>query len=189
MDIYRQIQITSTKCQYQALASKLKWWVLEKWDFVVRNILISKKDVPINTWIPWNPVAIKKIDPYTLSAIVNEDSLYSMSWSIVKYIPSIIVILKAIIVFIRFFINRLWWAQVTVNPEASNTVVFKRGTLNGSIGLIPMGGQVQPMLIHGAKLLWKNAQKNAIKKQISLIINSIIPSRRPLWTYEVCFPI
>jgi len=32
------------------------------------------------TWIPWKPVATKKIDLYTLSTIANEDSLYSMSW-------------------------------------------------------------------------------------------------------------
>lgn len=29
------------------------------------------KAVPTITWIPWKPVAIKKVDPYTPSAIVN----------------------------------------------------------------------------------------------------------------------
>lgn len=38
---------------------------------------------------------------------------------------------------------RLWWAQVTVTPEAKRTAVFRRGTENGLIGSIPGGGQVQ----------------------------------------------
>jgi hypothetical protein len=33
--------------------------------------------VPINTWIPWNPVAIKNVAPYTESAIENLASIYS----------------------------------------------------------------------------------------------------------------
>lgn len=33
--------------------------------------------VPIITWIPWNPVAMKKDDPYTESAIENPASMYS----------------------------------------------------------------------------------------------------------------
>lgn len=37
----------------------------------------SKNVVPMITWIPWNPVAIKNEDPYTESAIVNGDSIYS----------------------------------------------------------------------------------------------------------------
>jgi len=36
-----------------------------------------KKIVPIITWIPWNPVAIKNDEPYTESAIENPASIYS----------------------------------------------------------------------------------------------------------------
>jgi len=34
---------------------------------------------------------MKKVDPYTLSVMVNTDSKYSMSCSAMKYIPSMIV--------------------------------------------------------------------------------------------------
>jgi len=34
---------------------------------------INKKEVPIKTWIPWNPVAIKKQEPYAASAMENSD--------------------------------------------------------------------------------------------------------------------
>ena len=47
----------------------------------------------------------------------------------------------------------LWWAQVTVTPEDSNTAVFSRGTKNGFIGLMPVGGQATPSSIVGASLL------------------------------------
>jgi hypothetical protein len=51
----------------------------------------SKKVVPIKTCSPWNPVAIKKVDPYTASAIQNDASIYSYACNIVKYTPKIIV--------------------------------------------------------------------------------------------------
>lgn len=56
--IYKNNQTTSTKCQYHAAASNPKWWFFEKWLFKCRNKHTNKKVVPINTWIPWNPVAI-----------------------------------------------------------------------------------------------------------------------------------
>lgn len=83
----------------------------------------------------------------------------------------------------------LWWAHVTVTPEANRTAVFRSGTLNGLIGVIPTGGQQQPSSGVGARLLWKNAQKNAKKKHTSDKINKIIPHRNPLATYEVWAPI
>jgi hypothetical protein len=79
----------------------------------------------------------------------------------------------------------LWWAQVTVTPDASRTAVLRRGTLNGFKGIIPIGGQQQPISGVGDRLLWKNAQKNAKKKQISDKMNKIIPRRSPLVTYVV----
>jgi hypothetical protein len=72
----------------------------------------------------------------------------------------------------------LWCAHVTVAPEASRTAVFSKGTLNALIGVIPVGGHVHPISGVGAKALWKNAQKNAKKKQTSERINKIIPNRR-----------
>lgn len=59
----------STKCQYQAAASKPKWWCDVKWNLVSRRRQTSKKDEPMITWSPWNPVATKKVEPYTPSAI------------------------------------------------------------------------------------------------------------------------
>jgi hypothetical protein len=72
----------------------------------------------------------------------------------------------------------LWCAHVTVAPEARRTAVFKRGTLKALIGVIPVGGQVHPISGVGARALWKNAQKNAKKKQTSDKIKRIIPNRR-----------
>ena len=53
----------STKCQYHAAASNPKWWLFEKWINIFRKKQINKNVVPINTWIPWNPVAKKNVDP------------------------------------------------------------------------------------------------------------------------------
>lgn len=46
----------------------------------------------------------------------------------------------------------LWWAHVTVTPEASRTAVFSNGTSNGSSGVIPVGGQHSPNSGVGARL-------------------------------------
>lgn len=48
----------------------------------------------------------------------------------------------------------LWWAQVTVTPEASRTAVLSRGTSNGSRVVIPAGGQQPPSSGVGARLEW-----------------------------------
>ena len=79
----------------------------------------------------------------------------------------------------------LWWAHVTVTPDANRTAVFRRGMLKGLIGVIPIGGQQHPSSGVGASLLWKNAQKNAKKKHTSERIKRIIPHRNPLATYDV----
>lgn len=55
--------MTSTKCQYQAAASNPKWCPGVKWNFISRKRQISRKEDPIITWRPWNPVATKKVDP------------------------------------------------------------------------------------------------------------------------------
>lgn len=66
--------------------------------------------------------------------------------------------------------------------------MFRRGTLNGFNGLIPVGGHAQPSSGVGDNLLWKNAQKKAKKNRTSDVINRIIPHRRPVVTYEVWCP-
>lgn len=48
----------------------------------------------------------------------------------------------------------LWWAQVTVTPEAKRTDVFNKGTSNGSKGLMPVGGQQPPNSGVGTRLAW-----------------------------------
>lgn len=106
----------------------------------------------------------------------------------VKYTPRAMVSASPWIVFFRLVSNRLWWAHVTVTPEARSTAVFRRGTLNGLRGLIPVGGQQHPSSGVGDRLLWKNAQKNAKKNRTSDVINRIIPHRRPLVTYVVWCP-
>lgn len=88
----------------------------------------------------------------------------------------------------KLFSIILWWAQVTVTPELRRIIVFKRGTWNGLNGNTPLGGHIKPISIEGARLLWKNAQKNEKKNNISDIINKIIPQRKPLATIEVWSP-
>lgn len=48
----------------------------------------------------------------------------------------------------------LWWAQVTVTPEASRTAVLSRGTSKGSRVVMPVGGQQPPNSGVGARLEW-----------------------------------
>lgn len=38
-----------------------------------------RNEDPIKTWSPWNPVAMKNEEPYTLSAKLNEVSRYSVA--------------------------------------------------------------------------------------------------------------
>jgi len=155
---------------------------------IVRIIHTIRNIVPINTWAPWNPVATKNVDPYTLSAIENGASIYSPAWRNVKYAPNLTVMVSAWMAFVRFPSINLWCAQVTVTPEAKSTAVFSRGIENGFNGLIPTGGQQQPNSGVGESLLWKNAQKNAKKKHTSETMNNNIPYRNPFITYEVWCP-
>lgn len=50
--------------------------------------------------------------------------------------------------------TRLWWAQVTVAPDARSTAVLRSGTSNGSRVVIPVGGQHPPSSGVGARLEW-----------------------------------
>ena len=89
---------TSTKCQYHAAASKPKWWFFEKCVFkcLIKQTII--KHVPTKTWNPWNPVAMKNVEPYILSDIVNSASTYSNNWSEINNNAKTIVYIKAKIV-------------------------------------------------------------------------------------------
>lgn len=72
-----------------------------------------------------------------------------------------------------------------MTPEDKSTIVFKRGTPQGSRGLIPRGGHISPIAHIGASLLWKNAQKNAKKNITSDTMNKIIPIFNPFTTFLV----
>lgn len=92
------------------------------------------------------------------------------------------------VVWVWFPSIKLWWAQVTVTPEANKIAVFNKGIWNGLNEIIPKGGQIIPNSIVGESLLWKNLQKKEMKKKISEIINKIIPHRNPNVTIKVCNP-
>jgi hypothetical protein len=57
--------------------------------------------VPTITWRPWNPVAIKNVDPYDLSAKENLASKYSRPWRAVKYSPRTTVVAKPWVVCLK----------------------------------------------------------------------------------------
>lgn len=92
---------------------------------------------------------------------------------------------RACVVCVWFASINLWWAHVTVTPEARRIAVLRRGICMGLKGWIPAGGQVIPISTVGAKLLWKKAQKNEMKKNTSETINKIIPQRSPVVTCTV----
>lgn len=86
-----------------------------------------------------------------------------------------IVINKPVLVFWCSPAISAWWAHVTVDPEDNKTIVFRRGTSRGLKGNSPIGGHVAPSSLEGARLLWKNAQKNDEKNKTSDKINNSIP--------------
>lgn len=188
MKTYKNSQITSTKCQYQEAASNPKWWDLVKWDKFNLNRHTSKNSVPIITCNPWNPVATKKVDPYTESAIENGDSLYSITCKSVNKTPKTTVNPSPMIDSLLSPLTILWWAQVTVTPELSKITVFSKGTEKGFKGSIPNGGHITPTSTEGDKLLWKNAQKKEKKKRISDTINKANPTFKPKTVTLVWYP-
>lgn len=149
---------------------------------------IIKNDVPIITWIPWNPVVIKKVEPKILSLIENWDWIYSHLWRIVKVIPNKIVIRRALNDSLKLLLIILWWDHEIEIPEEIRIVVFNRGISNGLNGIIFIGGQIDPISILGDNIEWKNAQKKDMKKKISEIINRIIPIFNPNNTKEEWWP-
>lgn len=55
--------MTSTKCQYQAAASNPKWCPDVKWNLISRRRQTVRKEDPMITCSPWNPVATKNVEP------------------------------------------------------------------------------------------------------------------------------
>lgn len=80
------------------------------------------------------------------------------------------------------------WHHVTLTPEDTKIIVFKRGTSQGLKGWTPNGGHCEPSSILGDNLEWKNAQKKETKKKTSEVINKIIPAFKPLETILLCSP-
>jgi hypothetical protein len=62
--------------------------------------------------------------------------------------------------------------------------VFSSGIYIGLNGVIPVGGHVDPSLIVGDNLVWKNDTKN----KTSEMVNRIIPHHRPVVNSLVCMP-
>ena len=93
-----------------------------------------------------------------------------------------------------FFISRLlpysraWWDQVTEIPDDRRMIVFRRGIWKGFIAETPIGGQIFPISMFGARLLWKNIQKKDTKNNTSETINRIIPIRSPFMTFWSWYP-
>lgn len=73
----------------------------------IRIKIINKKILPINTWIPWNPVAIKNTDPKIPSEKEKFDILYSNNWQDRNKNPNIIVIKSLVLELIKLFLSNL----------------------------------------------------------------------------------
>lgn len=84
---YKNSHTTSTKCQYHAAHSNPIMWFWELISLLNRVREITKKVDPIITCSPWNPVAIKNVDPKDESDIEKGASLYSNTWNKEKIPP------------------------------------------------------------------------------------------------------
>lgn len=146
------------------------------------------KVVPTSTWIPWNPVEKKKVDPYTPSAIVNPALAYSIPWQSVNSTANTTVMIVPRIAPRRLPWIREWCAYVTVAPEDRSRIVFSRGSSKGLIVAIPAGGHWAPSSTAGESEEWKNAQNTEMKKNTSLTMNRATPIVIPLCTGKVWSP-
>jgi hypothetical protein len=163
-------------------------WLEELISLLKRERETRRKIDPIITWRPWNPVAIKNVEPKDESDIEKGASMYSNPWKPVKIIPKNTVKNKDIFDLIKLLFNISWCDQVIETPEESNKIVFKRGILIGLKERIDWGGHLCPNSTVGEILLWKNDQKNDTKKKISETINRIIPVFSPFITIVEWFP-
>jgi hypothetical protein len=103
MEEYRKSQTTSTKCQYHAAHSNPVVWSFELSDDIRRFREIAKNEDPISTCSPWNPVAMKNVDPYTESLMENCASMYSKAWKVVNVAPRIMVAVSHVSLFFDLF--------------------------------------------------------------------------------------
>ena len=67
-------------------------------------------------------------------------------------------------------------------------MVLSKGSSNGFMDSIPIGGHFAPSSIVGDKALWKKAQNIARKNRTSDIINNATPIFKPLCTASVWLP-
>jgi len=178
MLINKNNQTTSTKCQYHAAHSKPRCRKVVKWYFIKRIKQIKRKIVPMITCNPWKPVAKKKMEPYTLSFILNGQWIYSKTWHDVKTTPRTNVMNKPFtaISFCNAIIAR--WANVNDTPDDNKINVFKNGIPHGFITVIPKGGHIEKIEIAGEILKWKNDQKKKKKNKISDTMKNNIPFRK-----------
>jgi len=128
------------------------------------------KIVPTITCNPCKPVAQKKAEPNTLSAIVMEAWLYSKACKPVNIRANIIVNNVPKIAAFLLEANRAWCPYVIVAPEDSNNKVLSKGIAKGFKGSIPNGGHWPPISIAGDKLEWKKAQN--IEKKSKCFTNN-----------------
>jgi len=150
--------------------------------------MIIKNEVPIRTWIPWNPVDTKKIDPITPSDKENGAIIYSVVWSIVNITPNKIVKNRVFVAVFWEFLNLEWWHHVTDAPDESKIIVFTKGTPSGLNGKIKVGGHWAPSSMSDDLLLWMNVQKKERKNITSEAIKRIIPIFRPTFTWFLWNP-
>lgn len=138
--------------------------------------------------MPWNPVAIKNVDPKEESEIAKEASLYSNPWKRENTLPNKIVTSNEMFDLWKLFLSIWWWDHVIDTPEESNRIVFNKGIPMGLKGWIDKGGHIWPNSIVGENLLWKKLQKKETKNKTSDVINIIIPVFRPFMTNEEWSP-
>jgi len=120
---------------------------------------------PIITCKPWNPVAIKNVEPKEESDIQNGASIYSNPCKKEKITPRQIVKIKAILDLLKLFFSISWCDHVTVTPEDKSKIVFIRGILIGLKAKIVIGGHACPNSIVGEILLWKKSSKEWNKEE------------------------
>lgn len=134
----------------------MRWYCRTRKNATVMN------SVPMITCSPWNPVAMKNVDPYAPSAIVNGASTYSYPCRAVNSSARITVAITPSSVPRRLPSISEWCAYVTVAPDDSRRIVFSRGTSYGDSGSIPCGGQCAPSSTVGARALWKTRLCNVV---------------------------
>src|SRR6516162_5798314 len=178
MQVNRNSQTTSTKCQYQAAASNPKCRSGVKWPARARNQQTIRKQVPTITWKPWKPVARKKVEGYTPPPTnLNGASEYSIAWHRVKLMPSRIVRPSPTTSVLLSRSSRPWCAQVIVVPDNSRIMVLRNGTWNGSkVWMVDGGHTVWPLpCTSGNSAKLKNAQKKPTKNITSDEMKNSIP--------------